>query len=527
MAENNEEEYLDELLNSFRNNNTDGHEDEVAVTDEGMKSSEVEMQPDVDLTDEQQDADLAADIFLTDDALGDVFGDAPADDIMDMPVLEENNDEEVSQNVGTEADEAQDEIADIFALEDNTDNNAYQEEVQNDSEEQDYHESEPEQDSSTEENDVGLMDLLKELGGDTKESVGSSGAKAEDAGTAVDDEKKSGGKRKGLFGKKKAADADSASEGTQDKAAAAKKEKEEKKALKKAEKLAKKQQKADKKKAKGKNVNNKNNENDENNENNDNIDNIFDNVEGAESLIEAEVASQDNMDLINALYDEPEVQEVTLDEAEELEDIKEPKKKEKKPKKEKKKKAPKPKKEKKPKKDKRPPRPSELVKVTPFTFLGIIIFTVAITALVMITTKLVSYNSSISAAKTFFDNGKYEQAFDSIAGLELKDKDLDTYYKIRAVMSIYADYSSYINYRKVDMMVEALDSLINGLEHYDMYHADAEKYEVLTQYDGVRELIVSALAEYGVSVEDALYYGGLENEEQYIEILQNIGGTQQ
>ena len=77
------------------------------------------------------------------------------------------------------------------------------------------------------------------------------------------------------------------------------------------------------------------------------------------------------------------------------------------------------------------------------------------------------------------------------------------------------------------MMVEALDSLINGLEHYDMYRADAEKYEVLTQYDGVRELIVSALAEYGVSVEDALYYSGLENEEQYIEILQNIGGTQQ
>ena len=89
------------------------------------------------------------------------------------------------------------------------------------------------------------------------------------------------------------------------------------------------------------------------------------------------------------------------------------------------------------------------------------------------------------------------------------------------------DYSSYVNYRKVGMMVAALDSLINGLEHYDKYLADAEKYEVLTQYDGVREMIVSALAEYGISVEDALYYGELENEEQYIEILQNIGGIQQ
>lgn len=550
MAENNEEEYLDELLNSFRNSNTDDHEDEADETDEETKNSEDEL-----LTDEEQqnpyifdmedmevphqDADMADDFVLTDDVPGDVLGDEPAEDIMDMPVLEENTEEEVSTNGRDEEDAGQDEIANIFALEDNEEPNDYNEEVlKNEDYGEEVSEPEPElsKDSYMEQNDtpeleefeaqpddtaqdVGLMDLLNELSGGSKGNGNTPGVNADEAIAPSGDDKKAGGKSKGLFGRKKAAVTEGIAEEAQDKASAGKKDKEEEKARKKAEKQArkqekkqqrqeKKQQKADKKKAKGKAGNS-------------------DNSEEAEPLTETEAALQDNMDLINALYDEPEVQEVSLDDAEALADIPEVEKKEKKPKKEKKKKAPKPPKKKKPKKEKREPKPSELIKVTPFTFLGIIIFTAAFTAVVMVATKLVSYNSSLSDAKAYFENGKYEQAFDSIAGLELKDKDLDTYNKIRAVMSIYVDYSSYVNYRKVGMMVAALDSLINGLEHYDKYLADAEKYEVLTQYDGVREMIVSALAEYGISVEDALYYGELENEEQYIEILQNIGGIQQ
>ena len=545
MAENNEEEYLDELLNSFRNSNTDGHEDEASVTDEETKNSEDELlineeqqNPYIfdmeDMEVSHQDADMADDFVLTDD----VLGDEPAEDIMDMSVLEENT-EEVSANDRDEEDAGQDEIANIFALDDNAETDDYNEEtLKNEDYGEEEHEPEPElePDSYMEQNntpeleeydtqsddtvqDASLMDLLNELSAGSKGNANTPGVNGDEASTPSGDDKKAGGKGKGLFGRKKAAVAEGSAEEAQGKASADKKDKEEEKARKKAEKearklekkqqrLEKKQQKADKKKAKGKAGNS-------------------DNPEESESLTETEAALQDNMDLINALYDEPEIQEVSLDDAEALADIPEVEKKEKKPKKEKKKKAPKPPKKKKPKKEKREPRPSELIKVTPFTFLGIIIFTAAFTALVMIATKLVSYNSSISGAKEYFENGKYEQAFDSIAGLELKDKDIDTYNKIRTVMSIYVDYSSYVNYRKVGMMVAALDSLINGLEHYDKYLADAEKYEVLTQYDGVREMIVSALAEYGISVEDALYYSGLENEEQYIEILQNIGGTQQ
>ena len=131
---------------------------------------------------------------------------------------------------------------------------------------------------------------------------------------------------------------------------------------------------------------------------------------------------------------------------------------------------------------------------------------------------------SIKHAIDHFNNGKYDQAYDSIAGLEVKDKDKDTYYKIRTVMSVYVDYTSYISYKQLGMNVEALDSLIRGLGHYDDYYSDAEKYDVVAQYDGVKDTITAALAQYGVSEEDARYYAGLESEQQYEEILNNIGG---
>ena len=91
-------------------------------------------------------------------------------------------------------------------------------------------------------------------------------------------------------------------------------------------------------------------------------------------------------------------------------------------------------------------------------------------------------------------------------------------------MSVYVDYTSYISYKQLGMNVEALDSLIRGLGHYDDYYSDAEKYDVVAQYDGVKNTITAALAQYGVSEEDARYYAGLESEQQYEEILNNIGG---
>lgn len=537
MAENNEEQYLDELLNSLRSSNTSGENDVEQDSEQDSEKSAVDT--DIVLDDGTEVIDNAgAENGLYDD-IGPIIDEPQADDIGPIidepqaddigPIIDESPaDEEVpsadgqpqtkdepvneAPSAGDEADEntsGESSSDDIFALEDNFDISDENDEsaAGTDEENQPYDvpltltepdDAQPEttesigQDDSDDDSDDGLMQLLNQINGED-------GKHEEKPDNAAGADKS--------HNETKAKDAKS------DKAA-----REEEKERKKAEKLAKKEQRRKEKEEKKKNKNKKDKTDNNASEQTD--------ESAADTGINS--ASQENIDLINELYSDTE----SLDNAplgDDLADIPERDAEEeepKKPKKEKKKKEPKPKKPKKEKvkKEKKAPKPSELVKVTPKTFLGIIIFAVVITVVVIFGTKIVNYSVSIKHAIDHFNNGKYDQAYDSIAGLEVKDKDKDTYYKIRTVMSVYVDYTSYISYKQLGMNVEALDSLIRGLGHYDDYYSDAEKYDVVAQYDGVKDTITAALAQYGVSEEDARYYAGLESEQQYEEILNNIGG---
>lgn len=537
MAENNEEQYLDELLNSLRSSNTSGENDVEQDSEQDSEKSAVDT--DIVLDDGTEVIDNAgAENGLYDD-IGPIIDEPQADDIGPIidepqtddigPIIDESPaDEEVppadgqpqtedepvneAPSAGDEADEntsGESSSDDIFALEDNFDISDENDESAAGTDEENQpddvpltltepDDAQPEttesigQDDSDDDSDDGLMQLLNQINGED-------GKHEEKPDNAAGADKS--------HNETKAKDAKS------DKAA-----REEEKERKKAEKLAKKEQRRKEKEEKKKNKNKKDKTDNNASEQTD--------ESAADTGINS--ASQENIDLINELYSDTE----SLDNAplgDDLADIPERDAEEeepKKPKKEKKKKEPKPKKPKKEKvkKEKKAPKPSELVKVTPKTFLGIIIFAVVITVVVIFGTKIVNYSVSIKHAIDHFNNGKYDQAYDSIAGLEVKDKDKDTYYKIRTVMSVYVDYTSYISYKQLGMNVEALDSLIRGLGHYDDYYSDAEKYDVVAQYDGVKNTITAALAQYGVSEEDARYYAGLESEQQYEEILNNIGG---
>lgn len=537
MAENNEEQYLDELLNSLRSSNTSVENDVEQDSEQDSEKSAVDTDIVLDdgtevidnagaenglyddigpIIDEPQTDDIGPiiDEPQTDD-IGPIIDESPADE--EVPSADgqpQTKDEPVNEapSAGDEADEntsGESSSDDIFALEDNFDISDENDESAAGTDEENQpddvpltltepDDAQPEttesigQDDSDDDSDDGLMQLLNQINGED-------GKHEEKPDNAAGADKS--------HNETKAKDAKS------DKAA-----REEEKERKKAEKLAKKEQRRKEKEEKKKNKNKKDKTDNNASEQTD--------ESAADTGINS--ASQENIDLINELYSDTE----SLDNAplgDDLADIPERDAEEeepKKPKKEKKKKEPKPKKPKKEKvkKEKKAPKPSELVKVTPKTFLGIIIFAVVITVVVIFGTKIVNYSVSIKHAIEHFNNGKYDQAYDSIAGLEVKDKDKDTYYKIRTVMSVYVDYTSYISYKQLGMNVEALDSLIRGLGHYDDYYSDAEKYDVVAQYDGVKDTITAALAQYGVSEEDARYYAGLESEQQYEEILNNIGG---
>lgn len=520
MAENNEEQYLDELLNSLRSSNTgeetDGEQDsEKTAADNDIvldDGTEVIDNADKDnglyddigpIIDESQPDDIGPIIDESQpDDVGPIIDEPQQDDI--PTVVDEqhqdvvsSNDESVTEGLSEDNSSDSNSSDDIFALEDNFDiggepeNAGYEQKTDNEGQAEQSDDTDEEPEKSDDDSDDGLMQLLNQINGEDgkheEKPDNAAGAEKNNSVTVSDNSK------------------------------SVKAAKEEEKERKKAEKLAKKEQrKKEKEEKKNAKKDKKTSAQPE---------------EASDAEESVNSASQENIDLINELYSDTD----SLDNAplgDDLADIPERDAEEeepKKPKKEKKKKEPKPKKPKKEKvkKEKKAPKPSELVKVTPKTFLGIIIFAVVITVVVIFGTKIVNYSVSVKHAIDHFNNGKYDQAYDSIAGLEVKDKDKDTYYKIRTVASVYVDYTSYVNYRQLGMNVEALDSLIKGLGHYDDYYADAEKYDVVAQYDGVKTAIIAALAQYGVSEDDARYYAGLESEQQYEEILNNIGGKAQ
>lgn len=493
MADNNDEQYLDDLLNSLRTSNTDENdnidfdkesasepEQPVAEDSEAGASDNTESnddifaleesdggdeQPENEQQEEEQEENTEEDGGV-DDSLMQLFNQINGDE-------DGENQAEPEHNETSETDNGMD---DILTLTDEPENEPVIEEDNEDTSDDETTEAK----SSKSEN----TDTTEE----TETANSSKEAKAEAAKTAKE---------------AKAEAAKAAKEEKAEAAKAAKEAKAEEKARKKAEKKAKKEQLKAEKAAKK-------------------------NKSGAtESPEDAQQdgGMQDNVDLINELYSEVDNSSASGDDIDSIPERDEEEVK--KPKKEKKKKEPKPKKPKKEKvkKEKKAPRPSELVKVTKGTFIGMAVTIVLITVLVFFGTRFVTYGINISQAKEHFNNGKYDQAFDSISGLELRDSDVNTYYAIRAVASVYVDYCSYVNYNKVGMTVEAIDSLIKGLLHYEEYYSDAGKYAVLDQYDAVKAQILSELSNYGISEEDALYYGNLESEQQYREILSDIGGA--
>ena len=119
-------------------------------------------------------------------------------------------------------------------------------------------------------------------------------------------------------------------------------------------------------------------------------------------------------------------------------------------------------------------------------------------------TNIHGYSSSKKQAMKYFEMGKYEQAYQEVLGTKVKEKDPDTYNKIRTVMQVQRALDSYQNYDAMNYYPDALNALIRGLQRYDANLETAKQLEIEDEVDGCKEQIVSLLqSEYGVSESQA------------------------
>ena len=134
----------------------------------------------------------------------------------------------------------------------------------------------------------------------------------------------------------------------------------------------------------------------------------------------------------------------------------------------------------------------------------IAILTVTFLVVEIAGTNIHGYSSSKKQAMKYFEMGKYEQAYQEVLGTKVKEKDSDTYNKIRTVMQVQRALDSYQNYDAMNYYPDALNALIRGLQRYDANLETAKQLEIEDEVDGCKEQIVSLLqSEYCVSESQA------------------------
>lgn len=147
--------------------------------------------------------------------------------------------------------------------------------------------------------------------------------------------------------------------------------------------------------------------------------------------------------------------------------------------------------------------------------------------LVFVGTNMFSYNRGIAAAKTYFDNGQYEESYNELAGLNLKEEDKILYNKVVTIMYVYKQLDAYETYCKEARYPQALDSLLKGIREYEKNMPQAIELDVTDSMDAIKNQIVSELSgEYGITEDMAREINQITDSDEYsrrvYELAKNI-----
>ena len=175
-----------------------------------------------------------------------------------------------------------------------------------------------------------------------------------------------------------------------------------------------------------------------------------------------------------------------------------------KPKKEKPKKG-KPKKEKKTKEriEEEPQVPEK--KLSKKKVISVFLFCATIAACIIVVTILLPEQLEKQEARVAFDQSQYTQVYGLLYGKELSEEDEILLQKSGTILQLQRKLDSYQNYEKMDMPLEALNALLEGVSRYQNLRDDAELYNVSAEVTDIYEQILDTLADnYGLSESDAL-----------------------
>lgn len=150
----------------------------------------------------------------------------------------------------------------------------------------------------------------------------------------------------------------------------------------------------------------------------------------------------------------------------------------------------------------------------------VFLFIAIIGMVVIIGTNLYSYRLNINNATDYLSRQKYDKAYDSIAGVNMKKSDDPLYDKVMTIMYVKKALNSYQNFTTLKMYPEALDSLLKGIEKYERYIEQAKELGIQADMDNLKQQIVDILQNnYQITIDQANQLIQISDQYQYTQAV--------
>lgn len=165
-----------------------------------------------------------------------------------------------------------------------------------------------------------------------------------------------------------------------------------------------------------------------------------------------------------------------------------------------------------------PSEPLPKVPVILFLALG-----VSIVILTMTATKLAGYKIYSKQAKAYFNDGKYRLAYERLQGMKLQQEEQELLEKISLLSSIEQEKVFCDHLYELHMYADALDSLVKGVERYRNGYSKAENLGVLKQFQKIGGSIESALdKKFRMTADQAMKLRKIEDKKVYTKKINEI-----
>lgn len=187
------------------------------------------------------------------------------------------------------------------------------------------------------------------------------------------------------------------------------------------------------------------------------------------------------------------------------------------------------KKKKKPKKEKKPKeeRPKEkTVKVLSKRKLIVLIaFCATILGSIILLSVFLPEYADKKSARNAYNVGNYEEVYTLLYGRNLNSGDLLIFNRAKTIRKMERRIESYNNNLAMGRELEALDSLLKGVECYQTL-VEADEYGVRQEVDALYQQICTVLNEnYGITAEDAIEINSYDSETYTKRLYASVYGT--